>query len=141
MLTRSALQARPAAVELSGVNSDETVVRSSCPTCGTVDVAADTVTVLVTTASAGGTTDPVYRYTCPSCLTVVQKPTSPKAVPLLRGAGARVVLVPAEIAERTPGTAPALDHEDLLDFVRALESADDLARLATSPPLRRPTVR
>lgn len=122
------------------MNSDETVVRSSCPECGTVDVPAESVTVLIAAGvGALGAPDPVYRYTCPSCCASVQKPTSQKAVPLLRGAGAHVVVVPAEVIERWAVVAAALDHEDLLDFTRALDGTDELAALAVTPPLRRPT--
>jgi hypothetical protein len=140
-LTLSALHMHSPESDPSSVNTDETVVRSSCPTCGTVDVPADQVTVLVTATAPrdGHVADPVYRYICPSCLNVVQKPTSPKAVPMLRGAGATIVLVPAEVTERCGVSGPAIDHEDLLDLVRALDSADDLARLAVAPPVGRPS--
>lgn len=122
------------------MNFDETVVRSSCPECGTVDMPAESVTVLVSALfDAPGGPDPVYRYTCPGCVSVVEKPTSAKAVPLLRGAGARVVVVPAEVIERWSMSAPALDAEDLLELARALAATDELAALAVTPPLRRPT--
>ncbi len=118
------------------VSSEETIVRSTCPSCGTVEVPATQVTVLVSTTAC----DPLYRYSCPSCDGLVEKPTSVKAVPLLRGAGATIILVPAEVAERAGSYAPALDHEDLREFGRALADADELAQLAATPPLRRPTV-
>lgn len=129
-----------APAESSVVNYDETVVRSSCPECGTVDVPAESVTVLVSARfDAPGGADPVYRYTCPGCVSEIEKPTSAKAVPLLRGAGARIVVVPAEVIERWAVAAPALDAADLLELARALEGTDDLAALAAAPPLRRPT--
>jgi hypothetical protein len=123
------------------VSSDETVVRSTCPTCGTVDVPADAVTVLVTGSIEAPTSDPVYRYVCPVCAVVVQKPTASIAVAMLRSAGSTVVVVPAEVTERAPDTRPRLDQDDLGELCRALDGVDDLARLATSPPaLRRPAV-
>lgn len=108
------------------MSSDETVVRSTCPACGTVDVAPEAVTVLV----AGEDVDPLYRYTCPGCYGIVEKPTSARAVPMLRSAGARVVLVPAEIAERSRQHGELLDTGDLTEFLAALGESDDLARLA-----------
>ncbi|MGH3743888.1 MAG: hypothetical protein ACRDTP_03400 [Mycobacteriales bacterium] len=108
------------------MSSDETVVRSTCPACGTVDVPPDAVTVLV----AGEDVDPLYRYTCPQCYAVVEKPTSARAVPMLQSAGARVVLVPAEFAERAGRQGEALADDDLSAFLTALGSSDDLARLA-----------
>jgi len=106
------------------VSNDETVVRSTCPACGTVDVAASEVTVLGHPAD-----EPRYRYTCPQCYDVILKPTSEQAVSMLRLAGAQIFLIPAEIAERDPA-ARALDADDLLAFSRALERTDELARLA-----------
>ncbi|HEX7353309.1 MAG TPA: hypothetical protein VF288_00565 [Mycobacteriales bacterium] len=107
-------------------SSDETVVRSTCPACGTVDVSPEDVTVLV----AGEHIDPLYRYTCPGCYAVVEKPTSARAVPMLADAGAQIVLVPAEFAERSGRRDAALADDDLSAFVAALGSSDDLARLA-----------
>lgn len=108
------------------MSSDETVVRSTCPACGTVDVAPEAVTVLVT----GEGSDPIYRYTCPQCYALVEKPTSARAVPMLQSAGAHVVLVPAEIAERAGRTGEVLADADLSAFLAALGSSDDLARHA-----------
>ena len=111
------------------VSSDETVVRSTCPTCGTVDVAADAVTLFVT----GPDSDPTYCYTCPQCFGHVEKPTSSRAISMLRSAGARVVLVPAEVTERAGDVRAArqeLDDDDLLAFMRELAATDDLARFA-----------
>jgi hypothetical protein len=105
---------------------EETVVRSSCVACGTVDMPADAVTVLL---PAGGGT-PRYRFACPGCAASVDKPTSHQAVLMLRNAGAVIVIVPAEVTERcAPGAA--LTNDDLIDFARALADSDDLARLAS----------
>lgn len=105
------------------MGTEETVVRSNCPVCGTVDLPADAVTVFVTADHTG----PRYRYTCPSCYGIVEKPTTPRAVPMLRTAGARIVCVPAEPAPETSGQ---LDLADLAAFSRALAQVDDLARAA-----------
>lgn len=112
------------------MQSDETVVRSTCPTCGTVDVAPSEVTVLITSEDV----DPQYRYTCPGCAGVVQKPTSARAIPMLRSAGATVIYVPAEVTERAGTAAAALTEDDVDAFCYALEGSDDLARLASALP-------
>lgn len=106
------------------VRDDETVVRSTCPSCGTVDLPADAVTVFIT---ADG--EPRYRYACPQCYATVDKPTTAQAITLLEDAGAHVVLVPAEAAEGTPATRD-FDDDDLIAFARALAATDDIAGLA-----------
>jgi len=104
---------------------DTTVVRSTCPACGTVELAAECVTLLLT----GDGSDPRYRYTCPSCFGIVDKPTSAHAVEMLRGAGARLVYVPAEVIERSLA-ADRLELDDLVAFTSALAQVDDLASVA-----------
>jgi predicted RNA-binding Zn-ribbon protein involved in translation (DUF1610 family) len=113
--------------DLFRMHSDETVVRSTCPACGTVDVPPEAVTVLV----AAEDVDPLYRYTCPQCFGIVEKPTSPRAVPMLQSAGARIVLVPAEVAERAGSLhGDVIADADVDAFLAELGTSDDLARLA-----------
>ncbi|MHB8342251.1 MAG: hypothetical protein ACYDB7_13950 [Mycobacteriales bacterium] len=106
---------------------DETVVRSSCWSCGTIDLAVDAVTVYVVPGSA----DPTYGFHCPRCLAAVRKSTTAEAVALLVAAGVGVVEVPPEAAEDKRG-AP-LTTDDLIDLGRALTASDDLARFAALP--------
>ncbi len=73
--------------------------------------------------------EPRYRYTCPDCLDLIIKPTTERAVSMLRTAGARLVLVPAEVVEHDPAGRP-LDESDLASFTRALQDSDNLAALA-----------
>ena len=121
---RQAIRRQPRDADICFV-SEETVVRSSCVACGTVDLPADAVTVLL--PADGGI--PRYRFACPGCASSIDKPTSHQAVLMLRNAGAVIVVVPAEVTERfSPGAA--LTADDLIDFGRALASSDDLARLA-----------
>jgi len=72
-----------------------------------------------------------YRYTCPDCLDLIIKPTTDRAVSMLRTAGARLVLVPAEVVEHDPA-ARALNDNDLAAFTQALQDSDNLADLAAS---------
>lgn len=112
---------------------DETVVRSSCWSCGTIDLAIDAVTVYL----IAGHGEPTYGFHCPRCLAAIRKSTTPEAVALLVAAGVGVVEVPAEAAEDKRG-AP-LTTDDLIDLGRALEATDELARFAElpRPPLPR----
>ena len=119
--------------------SDDTVVRSTCPGCGTVDLPADQVTLLV----AGDGAAPRYRFTCPSCHDMVDKPTTSRAAAMLRLAGARLVVTPGEPGP--PGAGPAgspgggqagtagagrLDLDDLAAFAAQLAAVEDIAAAA-----------
>lgn len=61
-----------------------TTIRTVCtsPDCGSVDVSADEVDVDIE--------EHRYRFTCPSCLSIIEKPTDPKIEALLITAGCRV---------------------------------------------------
>lgn len=114
---------------------DDTLVRSVCPDCGTVELPATQVTVLLTYDG----TPPRYRYTCPSCAQLVEKLTSQRAVSMLHGVGAHMVFVPA--AQQSPvrdesfhadsrPTAAAITTREIRAFRRALDQVGDIAAAA-----------
>jgi hypothetical protein len=93
-------------------------IRASCSTCGDVEVTSHEVTVRVCRDDNAGT----YSFVCPSCAVVVLKDAEPRIVELLVTSGVRLVTwtLPEELAEEHEG-AP-IDHDDLLDFHRLLET-------------------
>lgn len=93
-------------------------IRASCSTCGDVEVTSRDVTVRVCRDDNAGT----YSFTCPSCGVVVVKNAEPRIVELLVTSGVRLVTwsLPEELTEVHHG-AP-IDHDDLLDFHKLLES-------------------
>ncbi len=104
--------------------SDETVVRSSCLACGTVDLPVEAVTLYL----VPGRTEPTYGFRCPRCFVHIRKSTSRQALALLVAAGVATVEVPAEAVE--PHLGDPLTTDDLIDLGRALAATDNLAARA-----------
>ncbi|HVA43701.1 MAG TPA: hypothetical protein VNF50_09465 [Acidimicrobiales bacterium] len=98
------------------------MVRTECPTCGTIEIQCATVTVL---RRADG--DPMdYEFHCPQCADEVRRPLSPRHVPVLLENGANL----RQIGENgVPITAA-----EIMVFARMLEEPGllerELARLA-----------
>jgi hypothetical protein len=104
-----------------------TIIRTTCPSCGQVDVGADAVLLEVLDDSSRG----IYSFVCPSCRQDVEKWADRKAVALLVSAGVEVERGrhpsdddPLE-DERTrregvPG-GPAFTLDDVIDFHFLLE--------------------
>jgi hypothetical protein len=114
----------------------ETVVRSSCLRCGTVDLSALDVTVYAVSGA-----EPTYSFHCPRCRALVRKSTTIQAMRLLAGAGSTVVDLPAAATEGSPpapatGPTEPLTDDDLIALGRALAGTDTLAAFAGP---RRPT--
>ncbi|MPY92391.1 MAG: hypothetical protein GEV08_04760 [Acidimicrobiia bacterium] len=121
-------------------------VRVTCPSCGAVDVERDTMSAHVTLGSMTCS----YRFPCPSCAGLVERPCPPSTVDMLVDCGVSLVVTAPGRGDRasdtpggsdTPGrsdttgqaTAPApaaapLDSSDLARFQALL--ADDAALAA-----------
>jgi hypothetical protein len=81
-----------------------TTIRTKCPSCGDVDMAADEISLHLDASGDRGE----YGFTCPECFSDVTKPANRKAVALLIAAGVE----PAPL-EETPVDEPVLAYEDL----------------------------
>jgi hypothetical protein len=93
-----------------------------------VRLGAGDVTVRVCVDDGTG----AYRFRCPTCSTAAVHEASPAICALLREAGCdeEVWRLPAELAERPGGPAPAFTADDLLDFHLLLQG-DDWASTVT----------
>jgi hypothetical protein len=63
-----------------------TIIRTTCPSCGEVDIGADAVVLEVLDDNSRG----IYSFVCPSCRQDVEKWADRKAVALLVSAGVDV---------------------------------------------------
>jgi len=100
------------------VTTGMTTVRAQCPTCHDVQLGIDDLTVRVCADDSSGS----YRFMCPTCDQVVDRPASGRIVELLLSAGAHheTWTWPAELGERPAG--PPLTPDDLLDLHMVLQS-------------------
>jgi len=100
------------------------IIRATCGDCGDVEMTTADVWVKVCDDESG-----TYSFRCPVCRNVVTKEAEPHIVELLVSSGVRWSswTPPAELAER-PGGRP-IDHDDLIDFHRLMQSADWFERL------------
>lgn len=81
-----------------------TSIRAKCPSCGVVDLPAEDISLHLHPSGARG----AFRFICPECTTVVDRPASRKTVALLIAAG-----VPATGPEdETTTFDPELPFED-----------------------------
>lgn len=109
-----------------------TAIRTKCPTCGDVKLAAHDLSLYLTPAGDRGS----YSFICPECSSEVDRPASRKTVSLLIAAGvepaSRGGLAPAVAADALPlgdrspdAAAPPFTTDDLIAFHFLLE--DDAA--------------
>jgi hypothetical protein len=111
-----------------------TTIRTNCPTCGDVDMAADDISLQLTDSGDRGE----YGFTCPECLADVTKPASRKTVALLIAAGVE----PSKVTDEVPhepvlayedlspdADAPPFTLDDMIVFHFLLEDDLELARL------------
>lgn len=63
-----------------------TSIRAKCPSCGVVDLPAEDIALDLHPSGARG----AFRFICPECTTVVDRPASRKTVALLLAAGVPV---------------------------------------------------
>lgn len=107
-----------------------TTIKATCPTCGDVDLTTDDVRLRVCSIPELS----YYAFDCPQCTEEVRKPADDSVVTVLIAGGvvAEVWEVPEEYFETHAG--PALNYDDLLDFVTALSATDDLIAALTVVP-------
>lgn len=103
-----------------------TDIVGSCPDCGECHLTAPDITLMVCDHAPLS----YYEFTCPNCHDVVRKPADEHAISLLMSGGVKATMweVPAEALE--PRHGPAIDHDDLLDLVLAMNDGDMLAPTA-----------
>jgi hypothetical protein len=104
-----------------------TTIKASCPTCGEVELTSKDITLRVCSHAPRS----YYSFICPKCRDEVRKPADDHIISLLMSGGVRAQVweVPAEALEAKNG--PALNYDDLLDFVLMLGVVDNLAMEAS----------
>jgi predicted RNA-binding Zn-ribbon protein involved in translation (DUF1610 family) len=115
-----------------------TTIRTTCPTCGEVDMGAAAISLRL--SGDGGTA--AYAFTCPECREQVSKNATRKTVALLVAAGVEVDRLQSApgldeaaswelpIPDRSPAPdAPALTIDDLIAFHFVLEDEAAIERL------------
>ena len=106
------------------------IVKTTCEQCGDVDLTPRDIELILSEDGWAW----VYRFTCPICHQVVDRPAQDeRVVTLLISAGVRVVDAeqPGELEEIHTG--PAFTSDDLIDFHQALQSDDWFERLQSTP--------
>lgn len=98
-----------------------TTVRAVCPPCGTVEITAPDVHLLVCAARPELST---YGFACPACHMPIEKPAPHGVVVQLLSAGVtpHALVIPAEVLE--PHDGPPLGYDDLLDLALELAALD-----------------
>ncbi len=104
-------------------------IRTSCPTCGDVELGTDEVQVMMCSSTVEGS----YVFKCPSCELAVSKRADADVVDVLVTAGVRLWVwqLPAELDEQHHG--PPIDYDDLLEFHFHIQRDDwdeELERMA-----------
>jgi hypothetical protein len=111
-----------------------TTIKASCPCCGDVDLTPPQVRLVVCSVEEWS----YYSFTCGTCRDEIRKPAAPQVVALLQSGGvtAEPWTIPAEALE--PHYGSTVDHDDVLDFVLALQGTDLLAAAASNVRHQRP---
>ena len=107
------------------------IIRTTCPTCGDVEMTIRDVRVRLCSTTNEGS----YSFRCPKCRLLVSKVIDSSVVDVLVLAGARIVVwaMPAELDE--PHVGDPISYDDLLEFHFELRHADWFERLlCTSGP-------
>lgn len=118
------------------------IIKTTCPTCGEVDLTADRVELRIAIGGSGSS----YAFDCPRCCERVRKPADSRVVQLLISGGVAPEIEPAHAetpaprkpAEEAPDqaaaakaqhpsraarpAAPPISYDDLLEFHRELEA-------------------
>ncbi len=101
-------------------------IRTTCPTCATVWLEVDDVTLVWNQVSG----ERWYAFDCTGCVQRVVKAAPPAVAAALSMADTPLLVVPLEVCEHPPTHRP-LVVDDLLDAMLLLEQADDVSRLAS----------
>src|SRR5438876_12013927 len=78
-----------------------TTIRTTCPRCGEVDMSPESILLSIRDRAGEGS----YRFSCPTCLYMIEKPADRKVVALRLSAGVELAGEGAE--ELDPKAAPA----------------------------------
>jgi hypothetical protein len=104
------------------------IIKTTCPSCGEVDLTADKVELRIAIGGRGTS----YAFNCPRCDDRVRKPADSRVVQLLISGG----IAPEVVADDddnsasremhpsrgTRSAAPTITYDDLLEFHKELES-------------------
>jgi len=114
------------------------IIKTTCPTCGEVDLTADRVELRIAIGGSGSS----YAFDCPRCCERIRKPADSRVVQLLISGGVApeiepAAATPAAAADPKPDSAaaakaqhpsraarpaaPPISYDDLLEFHRELE--------------------
>lgn len=93
-------------------------IKATCPTCGEVSLTSADIGLHIEPSSQEGS----YRFECPSCDFVVERPADARIIQLLISGG---VTPEPLLAPDLKSVHPAFTYDDLLDF--HLELEDDRA--------------
>jgi len=123
------------------------IIKTTCPSCGEVDLTADKVELRVAIGGEGSS----YAFDCPRCTDRVRKPADARVVQLLISGGVAPEILPAPepVSGSVPGPvsghllgpaeaaraahpsshrgaaggmAPAFTYDDLIEFHKELEA-------------------
>lgn len=105
-----------------------TIIRTTCPRCGEVDIGPTSILLHASRGEQEGT----YSFTCPACMDDVERPADRKVLALLLSAGVnledrsrhpsqfgRVQTEPGR--DERHGHGPVFTFDDLIDFHFLLE--------------------
>lgn len=119
-----------------------TRIRATCPTCGEVDLRPDDVVLHRVVDGRGALlAGTCYRFSCPDCASVVEKPADDRVAGLLTSGGvptedtvAGPARLPRPLHPELPPDGPPLSLDDLLDLHLALADEQWFERLAAGTP-------
>jgi predicted RNA-binding Zn-ribbon protein involved in translation (DUF1610 family) len=116
-----------------------TRIRATCPACGEIElVPSDLLLRRIVDADGEVTEGSCYRFSCPECAGVVEKPADARVAQLLVTGGVPVETLPALTGAEVdplpphpeePIAGPPLTLDDLLDLHLALDDARWFDRL------------
>jgi hypothetical protein len=112
------------------------IIRTTCPTCGDVEMTVRDVRVMLCSTTNEGS----YTFRCPSCRLLASKPIDASVVDILVLAGVRIVVwaMPDELDE--PHVGAPISYDDLLEFHFQLQRRDWFEQLlCATDPRGRPT--
>lgn len=99
-----------------------TTIKTTCDRCGDVELQpADLALELDPTQESG-----MYRFTCPTCVSVQRRPANPRVVNVLLATG-----VTYEVLGPSAPDNPITEAE-IESFARRIRDEEDLFRLLTS---------
>lgn len=100
-------------------------IKAVCHECGEVHLTADEIELRIRGTSQGDT----YRFSCPVCGGIVEKPADDQAVRLLLSGGVKPTFIKSSEEALEEHQGPVISHDDLLAFHEMLEGQDWFAEL------------